>query len=58
MKSVDDGVDLDPIAGRQHHGFGDQWRLQHLLDEFDLIGLIGGELLEYGDRCAAVRHPE
>ena len=58
MEGVDDGVDLDAIARREHHRLGDQRRLQDLADHLGLIGLVGGELLEHRDRCASVRHPE
>ena len=58
VEGVDHGVDLDAVARRQHHRLGHQRRLQHFLDQFRLIGVVGGELLENRDRRAAVRHPE
>ena len=58
VEGVDDGVDLDPVAGGQDHRLGHQRGLQHLLDDLDLVGIAGGELFENRDRSAAVRHPE
>ncbi len=58
VEGVDHRVDLDPVAGREHHGLGHQRRLQHLVDDLDLVRLIGGQLLENGDRSASMRHPE
>ncbi len=58
MECVDDGVDLDAVAGGQHHRLGDQRGLQHVVDDLGLIGLIGAELLQDGHRRAAVRNPE
>lgn len=58
VEGVDDGVDLNPVAGRQDHRLGDERRLQHLLDDLYLIGFSGAELLEYGDGGATVRDPE
>jgi hypothetical protein len=57
VEGVDHRVDLDPVAGGQHHGLGHQRRLQHLIDDLGLIGFVGGQLLENRDRRAAMRHP-
>ena len=58
VERLDDRVNLDAVAGGQHHRLGHQRRLQHCVDDLGLIGLIGGQLLEDGDRRAAVRDPE
>ena len=58
VERLDDGVDLDPVAGRQHHRLGDQGRLQHLVDDLGLIGLVGAQLLKHRNRRAAMRNPE
>ena len=58
VEGVDHRVDLDPVAGGQHHRLGHQRRLQHLIDDLGLIGFVGGQLLENRDRRAAMRHPE
>lgn len=58
VESVHHGVDLDPVTRRQHHRLGHKRRLQHLIDDFDLIGFIGAELFQDGNRCTAVRYPE
>ena len=38
MEGLDDGVDLDAVAGGQHHRLGHQRGLQHLVDDLGLIG--------------------
>ena len=58
VEGLDDGVDLDAVAGGQHHGLGHQRRLQHLLDDLGLFGLVGAQLLQDRHRRAAVRNPE
>ena len=58
VEGVDHGVDLDAVAGREHHGLGYQRRLHHPVDDLDLLGFVGAELLQNGDRRAAVRHTE
>ena len=58
VEGLDDRVDLDAVAGGQHHGLGDQRGLQHLVDDLGLIGLVGAQLLQHGHRRAAVRNPE
>jgi hypothetical protein len=58
VERLDDRVDLDAVAGRQHHRLGHQRRLQHLVDDLELIGLVGAQLLQHRHRRAAVRHPE
>ena len=54
VERLDDGVDLDAVAGRQHHRLGHQRRLQHPLDDLGLIGLVGAQLLQNRHRRAAV----
>ncbi len=46
VERLDDGVDLDAVAGGQHHRLGHQRRLQHLFDDLGLFGLIGAQLLK------------
>ena len=58
VEGLDHRVDLDAVAGGQHHGLGHQRRLQHLVDDLGLIGLVGAQLLQDGHRRAAVRNPE
>ena len=58
VERLDDGVDLDAVAGGQHHRLGDQRGLQHLVDDLGLIGLVGAQLLQHRHRRAAVRNPE
>jgi hypothetical protein len=58
VEGVDDRVDLDAVAGREHHGLGHQRRLHDLVDDLDLLGFVGAELFQNGDRRAAVRHTE
>ena len=58
VEGLDDGVDLDAVAGGQHHRLGNQRGLQHLLDDLGLFGLVGAQLLEDRHRRAAVRNPE
>ena len=58
VEGLDHRVDLDAVAGGQHHGLGHQRGLQHLVDDLGLIGLVGAQLLEHGHRRAAVRNPE
>ena len=58
VEGIDDRVHLDPVAGGQHHGLGHQRGLQHLFDDLGLIGLVGAQLLQHGDRRAAVRNAE
>ena len=41
VEGVHHGVDLDPVAGREHHDLGHQRGLQQSLDKLELIGLIG-----------------
>ena len=58
VEGLDDGVDLDAVAGGQHHRLGHQGGLQHLVDDLGLIGLVGAQLLQHRHRRAAVRNPE
>ena len=58
VERLDDRVDLDAVAGGQHHGLGNQRRFQHLVDDLGLIGLVGAQLLQHGHRGTAVRNPE
>ncbi len=58
VEGVDDRVHLDAVAGREHHGLGHQRRLHDPVDDLDLLGFVGAELLQNGDRRAAVRHTE
>jgi hypothetical protein len=58
VERVDDRVDLDPVAGGQHHGLGHQRGLQQLVDELCLIGLIRTQLLQDRDGRTAVRNSE
>ena len=58
VEGIDDRVDLDAVTGGQHHGLGHQRGLQHLVDDLGLIGLVGAQLLQHGDRRAAVRNAE
>ena len=58
VEGLDDGVDLDAVAGGQHHRLGHQRGLQHLVDDLGLIGLVGAQLLQHRHRRAAVRNPE
>ena len=58
VERVHHGVDLDPVTRRQHHGLGHQRRLQHSVDDLDLIGFVEAELFQDGDRRTAVRNPE
>ena len=46
VEGLDDGVDLDAVAGGQHHRLGHQRRLQDLVDDLGLIGLVGAQLLQ------------
>ncbi|EUA69046.1 glutamyl-tRNA reductase domain protein [Mycobacterium xenopi 4042] len=58
MKGVDHRIDLDPVTGGQHHRLGHQRRLQHLVDDLDLVGLVGRQLFQNGNRRTAVRNPK
>ena len=58
VEGVDDGVDLDAVAGGEHHGLGHQRRLHDPVDELDLLRFVGAELLQNGDGRAAVRDTE
>ena len=58
VKSINDRIDLDPVAGRQDHRLGHQGRLEHPLNQLVLVRLIGDELFENRNRGAAVGNPE
>ena len=54
VEGLDHRIDFDPVARRQHHGFGDQRRLQNLVDDLGLFGLVGRELFQNGNRRTPV----
>jgi hypothetical protein len=55
VEGVDDRVDLDAVAGRQHHHLGDVAAAHHLVEQLgDLVSRYGGPLQQL-DRRAAVR---
>ena len=58
VERVHHRVDLDPVARRKQHDLGHQRRLQHPVDDLDLIGFVDAELFQDGDRRTAVRNPE
>ena len=57
VEGVDDRVDLDAVAGRQHHHLGDVAAAQHLVEQLgDLVDPDGGAFQQLHGG-AAVRQP-
>jgi hypothetical protein len=55
VEGVDDRVDLDPVAGRQHHHLGDVAAAYHLVEQLGHHLSADGHPLQQLDRRAAVR---